>query len=104
MPAQPDGERAEHDRDDRMRVKHRHVLSFPPFAPIKSPANKESQKTDKEHDGGQSEPIAQHIARLSAQMRCAAFDEGHAAACLGAELVAARFLLSSKESARCDHR
>src|SRR5215207_4110468 len=33
-------------------------------------------------------------------MRRAAFDKGYAAACLGAELAAARFLLSSKERLR----
>src|SRR5882757_4709920 len=101
MPAQSDSKSAQHDRDDRVGIKHRHVLGVSPFAPIKCPANEECQKTDKEHDGGESEPRTQQVARFGAQMRRAAFDEGHAAACLRAELVAARFLRSSEERPRC---
>ena len=76
----PTAKGSEHDRDNRVGVKHRHVLGLPPIAPIKRPANEECQEADKEHDGRQAEPLAQQVARLGAQMRRAAFDESYAAA------------------------
>jgi len=93
MPAQSYRKSAQHDRDNRVGVKHRHVLGIPPLAPVKCPANEKCQEADKEQDRGESEPRTQQVARLAAQMRRAAFDECHAAAGFGAEFVAARFFL-----------
>src|SRR5262245_41002208 len=78
---------AHDDRHKAMREEKRKMLRLRPLAPIEEPANEKCQEADEKHDRGHPQPVAQHVARLSAHVRRAALDEGHLPASILADIL-----------------